>query len=723
MSSDAGAAQPVGEVAPRFAGKTFAFAGMADETDSHQTALPAFIEGEGGLVVEGVDERLDYLIIGRTRTGKPSAEQKQAERLNQAGQASIQIVKQWEFHAAFPLSREESIALFRAGKEGAQRWARLRGDSRTPLDLSGIDLRGADLAGRNLYGVNLDGADLRETDLTGASLDRMARVRLDGARMAHCWGTGFTDCSFRNADLSSARLNCPFPIERCDFTGATLTGAHPESMTLIDVVFRDADLRQASLRDSKLERADFTGANLEGAVLYQCVLRGADFTRACLRSAELTRADLSGANLRVADLTGAILFDADLTAARIDGADFTGAKVTGVKFNEADAARAIGLDPVRVRTGGRVGPAVQALEEAARQSRGLVTTARLEHPDGPVTLSLTVSPSRYVLAESSGQGVNYRAAGYRSPAQGLGDAMLDIARRNSEGTLQADLVTARGKGCSVKGKELQRLALGAWCEVCGVAVPSEQELSEMRKARAARQEALRAEMLADLRSGPEGVERWNRRAREELADAGGFRRVDLKGAQLRGVRFRGLDFEGAVFDGADLRKASLDNSVFRRASFKGADLSNAWLAGASLTDADFEGALLFGCNLRGIHSFRGVNFRAANLCKADFRDSDLRGADLSSADLSGVKFEKTKHDATTRFPAGFVFPVKGKDQPPSRPADLEVGYRVRVTFGTFEGMEGEVKEVDEGNGKVRVELTIFGRAVVVDLEYDQVGPG
>ena len=35
-------------------------------------------------------------------------------------------------------------------------------------------------------------------------------------------------------------------------------------------------------------------------------------------------------------------------------------------------------------------------------------------------------------------------------------------------------------------------------------------------------------------------------------------------------------------------------------------------------------------------------------------------------------------------------------------------------------MEGEVKELLEAKGSVRVELTIFGRPVPVELEYWQV---
>jgi transcriptional antiterminator NusG len=55
-----------------------------------------------------------------------------------------------------------------------------------------------------------------------------------------------------------------------------------------------------------------------------------------------------------------------------------------------------------------------------------------------------------------------------------------------------------------------------------------------------------------------------------------------------------------------------------------------------------------------------------------------------------------------------------------RKPPLDRGDRVKVKDGTFAGMEGEVKELLENKGCVRVELTIFGRPVPVELEYWQV---
>ena len=58
---------------------------------------------------------------------------------------------------------------------------------------------------------------------------------------------------------------------------------------------------------------------------------------------------------------------------------------------------------------------------------------------------------------------------------------------------------------------------------------------------------------------------------------------------------------------------------------------------------------------------------------------------------------------------------------------FDKGDRVRVRDGTFQGMEGEVKEILEPKEakdpvRVRVELTIFGRPVPVEVEAWQVDP-
>jgi uncharacterized protein YjbI with pentapeptide repeats len=183
--------------------------------------------------------------------------------------------------------------------------------AKSKLSFSKVELQGR---------LDFRGVTLRDISFVGARLDSCVARRDGGPSEAAC--SSFYGATLENIDFSSAY------VRQADFRQATIRNS----------TFIDADASTADFSGSTIEQVLFARSRLQNGVLRGAKLIGTRFLRSDAEQMNLERAELHGAQFVATPLRGASFRNAVVTSAGIIQSDVEGADFGGVDTEKVDFA-------------------------------------------------------------------------------------------------------------------------------------------------------------------------------------------------------------------------------------------------------------------------------------------------------------------------------------------------------------------------------------------------
>jgi uncharacterized protein YjbI with pentapeptide repeats len=673
----------------KLSGKTIALVGKFGYRDSGRVEFEGRARRAGGKLVDPAKADPDILIVGEGRGGKPPA----IVAVVQKRHPAVQVFDLPGMSHLLAPTADELRAEIAASEIESDRWDELHEhflQLPTPPDLSGTDFRKAKLSAAHLAQTVLTGCDFRGADLSYAELaaDRpLEKANLDDANLYAAEIRASEDCRFRGADLHRARLTGHFQVGarhvRADFRRANMVEVRAGRCEFVECTFREADLSEARIDGARFSGVDLIAANLTQVHAEGAKFDGANLTDATLHRADLRNASLVNADLSRADLREAVLSGADFTGARVDGADFGGAILTGAMFPDVDTSKAKNFRPPIVRT---PGPNLREFAKLASASKNFRTVAEVDLGEGEhaeLELYTIGGRGRPHISATSRYRRDSKQSFDRIPAPTVEQGLINLADRWPNATLRLDSIKVKGAG-SLRGRKLQELTLTAWSEAFGIEAASAEDLVRTKESQQAAVEQLRENMLAELRGGPAGIEKWNARPKRDRDQIGPLAGLDLSGARLDGLVVEYGDLRGCNFAGSSLKGAWLFSC-----NLEGANLDGANLDKTSLSNSDCPGASFVGANLKRASlsstKLQRANLRDADLTGASLDYAHLEGADLTGTKVKGADWKNAYYNGLTKFPAAFT-PTDEMERvpdPPPAPGSVAHAAAGSLDFAAF----------------------------------------